>query len=90
MRWMAEELGLEKLSIKNAGMRCQFVPGNNEAYFKSETFGKILMFVQAHPKRCRLKETQGKLLLVVDKINSIETAKAFLTNLIGTPTTVSS
>lgn len=85
MRWMAEQLGLEKLTIKNEGMRCQFVPGNNEAYFKSETFGRILSFVQQHSKRCRLKETQGKLLLVVDKINSIEKAKAFLSDVMGIP-----
>jgi len=90
MRWMAEQLGLEKLSIKNEGMRCQFVPGHQEAYFKSEVFGKILSFVQTHPKRCRLKETQGKLLLVVDKINSIETAKAFLSNLAGATSLVNS
>jgi transcription-repair coupling factor (superfamily II helicase) len=83
MRWMAEALGFEKLTIKNSGMRCQFVPGSNEAYFKSDIFGKILSFVQAHPKRCRLKETQNKLLLIVDKISGINAAKDFLRELSG-------
>jgi transcription-repair coupling factor (superfamily II helicase) len=83
MRWMAEELGFEKLMIKNGGMRCQFVPGNNEAYFKSDVFGKILTFVQSHPKRCRLKEAPNKLLLIVDKISGITAAKSFLRELSG-------
>jgi transcription-repair coupling factor (superfamily II helicase) len=76
-------LGFEKLTIKNHGMRCQFVPGNNEAYFKSDVFGKILTFVQSHPKRCRLKEMPNKLLLVVDKISGINAAKSFLRELSG-------
>ncbi|MDB5255524.1 MAG: mfd [Chitinophagaceae bacterium] len=83
MRWMAEALGFEKLTIKNSGMRCQFVPGNNEAYFKSDVFGKILTFVQSHPKRCRLKEAPNKLLLIVDKISGINAAKDFLRELSG-------
>jgi transcription-repair coupling factor (superfamily II helicase) len=73
LRWIGESLGFEKLSLKNEKLRGYFVAGN-DAYFKSEVFGKVLSFVQSHSKRCRLKETGNKLLLTVEAIISVESA----------------
>lgn len=73
LRWIGESLGFEKISLKNEKLRGYFVVGN-DAYFKSEVFGKVLSFVQGHSKRCRLKETGSKLLLTVENILSVEGA----------------
>ncbi len=73
LRWIGEALGFEKLSLKNDKLRGYFTSGN-EAYFKSEVFGKILLFVQGHQKRCRLKESGSKLLLTIENILSVESA----------------
>jgi len=78
LRWMAEELGFEKLSLKNEKMKCYFVSADNEEYFKSEIFGNILGYVQSRPKKCRLKELKSKLLLVVDEVLSVSEAKDVL------------
>jgi transcription-repair coupling factor (superfamily II helicase) len=74
---MGEELGLEKISLKNDNLRAYFVSGKND-YFKSEIFGKILAFVQSHPKQCRMKDTSGKLILTIEKIMSVESALTIL------------
>ena len=69
---MAEQLGFEKLSIKNDVMRCQFVPSERSSYYSSDIFGTILSFVQLHPKNCKMKEINKKLLLIINDIQSIE------------------
>lgn len=74
LRWHAEELGFEKLIIKNESMRCYFVSADNSNYYKSETFGKILQFVQTHPKKCQMRETKNKLILTLNEILSIDDA----------------
>ncbi len=73
LRWMGEELGLEKISLKNDNLRAYFVSGKDE-YFKSDIFGKILTFVQIHSKQCRMKDTAGKLILTITNIASVEAA----------------
>jgi len=72
LRWKAEKLGFEKVSLKNEKLRCYFVEG--DAYFKSETFGSILKFVQNNPKKARLKEVNKKPMLIMEDVTSIDTA----------------
>jgi transcription-repair coupling factor (superfamily II helicase) len=78
LRWLAQELGFEKLTIKNEIMRCQFVPSDRTSYYTSEVFGSILSFVQTHPKQCKMKEINKKLLLIISEIQSIELAAHLL------------
>ncbi len=73
LRWMGEELGFEKISLKNDKLRGYFVSGKDD-YFKSDVFGRILAFVQTHPKKCRVKETGGKPILTVEDITNVEAA----------------
>jgi transcription-repair coupling factor (superfamily II helicase) len=73
LRWMGEQLGFEKISLKSDKMRAYFV-SDKEAYFKSDVFGKILAFVQSHSKKCRMKDTSGKLILTIEDITSVEKA----------------
>jgi transcription-repair coupling factor (superfamily II helicase) len=73
LRWLGELLGFEKISLKNEKLRGYFISGN-DAYFKSDIFGKILSFVQGQSKRCRLKESGSKLILTIEKIESVNQA----------------
>jgi transcription-repair coupling factor (superfamily II helicase) len=73
LRWIGEKLGFEKISLKNDKFKGQFISGKDE-YFKSETFGKVLAFVQANSRRCKMKDTNGKLILTIEKIGSVEDA----------------
>ncbi len=82
MRWKAEQLGFEKLVLKNGVMKAYFVPGENESYYKSEVFGTILTYVQNNSKTCNLKEQSKKLILFVDTINSVEKATALMENIL--------
>ena len=74
LRWKAEELGFEKITLKNDILKAYFVSGDNEAYFKSEKFSLVLKYIQTHPKSSHLKETGKKLILIMDDIVSIKQA----------------
>src|SRR5690606_2415854 len=81
LRWMAEKLGFEKLSIKNDTMRCYFVGSDNERYYKSEVFGNILQFVQQHSRKCKMKEQKHRLILIVEEVTGIKDAISFLSGM---------
>jgi transcription-repair coupling factor (superfamily II helicase) len=71
IRWSAESLGIEKIIFKNNNLKFSFVSGENEKYYKSDVFGKIIEYVRVNPRKCILKETKGKLVLSFDRIISI-------------------
>ena len=77
LRWIGESLGFEKISLKNEKLRGYFLSGNDE-YFKSEIFGKILAFVQTNSKRCRMKDSMGKLILTIENIPTVDSAITLL------------
>lgn len=73
LRWLGEELGFEKIILKGNKFRGYFV-SNNDAYFSSEIFGKILLFVQTHARQCKVKDQAGKAMLIIENISSVDTA----------------
>jgi transcription-repair coupling factor (superfamily II helicase) len=78
LRWIAENLGFEKLVLKSEIMKCYFLPSEKEKYFKSDTFGKILAYIQKHGKHCKIKEAKNRLILIISEVKSIEKAKKWL------------
>jgi transcription-repair coupling factor (superfamily II helicase) len=78
LRWIAENLGFEKLVLKGEIMKCYFLPSEKEKYFKSDTFGKILAYIQKHGKHCKIKEAKNRLILIISEVKSIEKAKKWL------------
>ena len=78
LRWMAESLGFEKLALKGGVMKCYFLPSSKEKYYKSDTFGKIIRFVQTQPKKTKMKEYKNRLILHISGVDSISKAKKWL------------
>lgn len=82
LRWLGEELGFEKLSLKGDKLRAYFV-SNKDSYFSSEIFGKILQFVQSHGRRCKMRDQGGKAMLVIEDVRSVDGAIELLSHMIG-------
>ncbi|WP_114748791.1 transcription-repair coupling factor [Pleomorphovibrio marinus] len=78
LRWIAEVLGFEKLTLKNSQMKCYFVPSENERYYKSAVFGKIMQFIQQRSRQCKIKEHKKRLILTIAGVSSIEEAMKWL------------
>jgi transcription-repair coupling factor (superfamily II helicase) len=88
LRWQGEKLGFEKLSLKSEKMRAYFI-STKDSYFSSDIFGNILAFVQKHPKQCKMKDSAGKAMLVVESIKTVDAAIDLLNQMVG-PTVKSS
>jgi transcription-repair coupling factor (superfamily II helicase) len=73
LRWLGEQLGFEKLSLKAERLRAYFV-SNKDAYFSSDVFGTILNFIKNHPRQCKIKDSAGKAMLVVESIKTVDAA----------------
>jgi transcription-repair coupling factor (superfamily II helicase) len=71
LRWLAKELGIEKLVLKNGMLVCYFVSNQESAYYQTDIFSAVLRFVQANPISCRMKESNDKLTLTFQNIASI-------------------
>ncbi len=89
LRWLGEKLGFEKLTLKSEKMRAYFV-SNNDKYFSSDVFGQIISFVQKHPKRCKMKDSAGKAMLLIDAIQTVDEAIDFLRQMAGPTARLSS
>ncbi len=80
IKWIANSIGLEKIVMKKSKMIGYFISDQQSDFYQSTIFTKVLQFVQAHPKLCKIKEKQTRnglrLLLVFENIRSID--KAYL------------
>ncbi len=74
LRWKAQKLGFEKISLKNNILKAHFVSSKHIEYYQTDKFGKILDYVKVNPKVCTLKQVKEKLILIVDRCNSIDKA----------------
>lgn len=80
LRRLAIQIGLEKLTIKSSIMRCYFY--NDDAYFQSPKFGKVLSYVQSNQKECRLKDMKGRFMLIIEGVSGIEQGMNHLKNMV--------
>ncbi len=74
LRWLAKEIGFEKLVLKSNKLIGYFILNQNSGYFQSEAFTKVLKYVQHHPKLCKMKENREKLSLSFENIKSVNEA----------------
>ncbi len=82
LRWLASQLGFEKVTLKRDTLRAYLPAGpGTEAYFQGERFGRILNFVQTHPRTARMKEQKDKLQVSIDGIRGVGMAQQLLVEL---------
>ena len=82
IRWKAEQIGFEKLTLKNNILKGYFVSQERTEYFQTDKFGKILDYIKKNPKRCSLKEIKTKLLLTVENVLSIDELDNLLSGIV--------
>lgn len=78
MRWIARQLGFEKIILKNSKMLIWFVSNKMSPYFQSPVFEKIICFVQKNPTLFLMKEAKDKLTMSSEPVNGISEAMKML------------
>jgi transcription-repair coupling factor (superfamily II helicase) len=76
IKWIATDLGLEKIVMKQGKFIGYFVSDQQSGFYQSESFGKVLKAVQTNPKILRMKEKQTRaglrLLLTVENVRTVD------------------
>ena len=71
LRRLGKHLGCEKLILKQSTLQMQFVSNLNSAYYKSNAFGKCINYIAANPRRCNIKEKNGKRSMIVTNVKTV-------------------
>ena len=75
---MAVELGFERMFLKNEVLKCFFVSNPESPYFQSETFNKVLLFLQKGTNKAKLKQVGKNGILVVEDVKTMKDLHRFL------------
>lgn len=74
LRRKAKQLGCERLMLKMGRMTMFFVNNPNSPYYQSQAFDSILNYIASNPRRCNIRENNGKRSLVVNDVKTVEDA----------------
>ncbi len=74
LRWLAIELGMEKVVLKNQTLVGYFISNQLSPFYRSDTFTKIIGYTQSHQNFFQLKEAKDRLSLTVKKVENIDEA----------------
>jgi transcription-repair coupling factor (superfamily II helicase) len=71
VRWVAKQLGIEKIILKNKTLLIFFVANPQSPFYQSAVFGKIVQWLQQNPKKATMKEAKNRLTMSFPNIASI-------------------
>ncbi|MGI6718028.1 MAG: transcription-repair coupling factor [Bacteroidales bacterium] len=74
----AQELGVERIYVKNNILKCYFISAEHAAFYKSDIFMKVIEFVKENPKMCKIGDKDGQLTLEFFKPKNTEYASDIL------------
>jgi len=82
LRWLAQDIGIEKLVLKSNKMIAYFVADPDSDFYKSEVFSKVLDYVQNNPQGVRLNQKNEKLRLIFENVHSLDDSFGKLENIL--------
>jgi transcription-repair coupling factor (superfamily II helicase) len=75
LRWLAQELGVERLILKSEKMIGYFVANPKSAYYESPIFTKVLDYASKNPRGVKLSEKNDRLRIIYSNVNDLEDAR---------------
>lgn len=85
LKWIAQEIGFEKLVLKSSKMICYFVANQESGYYQSPAFTRVLQFVQANPRSGKMYEKNDGLRFSFVEVQNVTQAKELLAPIIANP-----
>lgn len=70
-RWVAKQLGFEKLILRKKQLRLYFISDPESPYFESEIFKHIMNYIQTKTTKATLKNIGTNFMLIMDKVNDL-------------------
>ena len=82
LRSLGKKLGVERIVLKAGKMNLYFVSNYDSIFYQSETFDKVILYLQNNVKRCNLHEERNKRWMSIQKVKSVEEAMTILNNIL--------
>ncbi len=83
LRQLGKQLGCEKIILKQGFMQMQFVSNPKSPFFLGAIFSKVINYAGKHFRRCALKESKGRNVMMVTKVSSVGEAVAILRDILN-------
>jgi len=74
LRWLAKEIGFERIILKNESMRAYFPSKADSPYYNTDAFKKALDYLKHHFDNCEMIEKKGKLSIRIKNISDLKGA----------------
>jgi len=82
-RKLAVALGFERMILKNNSLKCYFVNKPESPYFESQTFNRILQYLQTGTNKAKLKQVGKLFMIVVEPTKDMQDVHHFLKRMHG-------
>lgn len=87
LKWLAAEIGFEKIVMKNNIFLGYFPDNPQDKFYQSEKFRNVISYLSQNPKEAQLKEKVNKegtqLMMRKDGVNSVDEVNVLLRNILG-------
>jgi transcription-repair coupling factor (superfamily II helicase) len=83
LRWVARELGFERIILKDNKLRCYFLENPQSPYFDSPVFQRVFQFIASRGQALglHLKKSTRSLIMAKDQVKSLKAAREVLKNI---------
>ena len=81
LRRLGKQFGIEKIVLKQGRMALFFVSNAESPFYQSPAFDRILDYVGQHPRRCQLREQNGRRSLVITDMLTVRDAVTLLSEM---------
>jgi transcription-repair coupling factor (superfamily II helicase) len=81
LRRLGKQFGIEKIVLKQGRMALFFVSNADSPFYQSPAFDRILDYVGQHPRRCQLREQNGRRSLVITDMLTVRDAVTLLSEM---------
>ena len=82
LRRLAKETGLEKIILKQNKFIGFFISNQESPFYQSENFGKVIAYIQMHPRAGVMKESKGRLTITFNSVSKISQALEIMREII--------
>ncbi|MCD0478528.1 transcription-repair coupling factor [Chryseobacterium sp. LC2016-29] len=87
LKWLAAEIGFEKIVMKN-GIFLGYFPSNpQDKFYQTDKFRQIISYLTQNPAQAQLKEKAGKdvnnLMMRKDKVKNVDEVNILLKSILG-------
>ena len=87
LKWIAADIGFDKIVVKNGTFLGYFPPNPQDKFYQSEKFRNIISYFSKNPKEATLKEKSSKegnqLMMRKENVQNVDEVNAVLERILG-------